>query len=203
MKRLVTDPPFFVEVIKLVFMTEAESKAKEEGARPEPDQETLRYAEHAYRMLSALRRSPGLTDEGAMEADRLREWVNTTRALLAEADRAAIGDQRIGHALWYAPPGEDGIHPHESVRQLIEDVASDELELGFHVEAVNSRGAHFRRGDGGEEERELAQLWDERANAVAASWPRTAAVFRGIANDYRAWAERWDNETRLREDTWS
>ena len=59
---------------------------------------------------------------------------------------------------------------------------------------MNSRGVHARRGKGGDDERELATEFDRRAAEVESQWPRAGAVLHGIADNYRRWAERWDED---------
>jgi hypothetical protein len=89
--------------------------------------------------------------------------------------------------------GSDDCHPHEAVRNLIEEIGSSDIETGFGIEAFNSRGAVYR-GRGGDQERDLASGYQATADAFAARWPRTAAVFRGLAKSYLAVATRVELE---------
>ncbi len=194
-RALVSDPETFVAMINLAFITEAQGEAKRAGeAPPEHTPQEAAMARQALRLLMTLRRSPGVLDDGSMDTEALKAWAAETRRRLVDSDRLGIGDEHIGKALWHSPPGADGVHPHEVVRDLIQDLANDDIERGFQVQAFNSRGVHVRRGDGGEEERELAAEFDAKADALAGSWPRASNALRGIADDYRRWAERWDRD---------
>jgi hypothetical protein len=177
-RRLGRDPGFFVETIKLVFKADDEERAEE------PDPEHVRYAQHAFRLLHTWKGPiPGQSDSGDIDAAALQAWVHDARVELAGARRSAIGDAMIGHILWYSPPGQDGLHPHEGVRELFEALVADHIESGFQIEAFNSRGVAFRRR-GGDQERELAARYAGIAAALRARWPRTAAIFRELAERY-------------------
>jgi hypothetical protein len=138
---------------------------------------------------------PGATTGNDVDAASLNSWVTTVRARLAAEGREAIGDQRIGHVLWYAPPGSDGIHPHEAVREVIEREASSDIDIGFRIEAVNSRGAVFR-GEGGAQERELAAKFRTRSEALSATSPRTSRIFADLAESYETDARREDERSK-------
>ena len=186
-QRLADQPDFFVEVMSLVF------RAHGEESPAEIDSELQRYAQQAFALLHSWHRPiPGYRRDGSVDADALNAWVDDSRAKLRALDRAAIGDQRIGHALWYAPLAADGLHPHESVRDLIERVASQDLEVGFSIEAFNSRGV-VMRGRGGDQERELAARYGELARIYSAQWPRTAGVYRSLEDRYLEMG-RWENQ---------
>ena len=115
--------------------------------------------------------------------------------MLAERDRADIGDEQIGQVLSGSPPGTDGAWPAEPVRELIEDIGSRELETGLHIGMTNSRGVTSRGiYDGGQQERELAARYRDWAKITASQWPRTSRVLRGLADDYERDARRMDLE---------
>jgi hypothetical protein len=190
--RLARDPDFFVELIVLVF------RGHTEQAPTDPDPELVRYAKHGMRLLWHWKGPiPGETGGSDVDPTVLDEWVTTARTKLAAVGRRAIGDQRIGHALWYAPVGTDGIHPHEAVRTLIEREASADIDTGFRIEAMNSRGAVFR-GEGGDQERELAAGYWARSEALSASSPRTSRIFADLAASYEIEARREDQ--RIQDD---
>jgi hypothetical protein len=189
-RRLARDPAFFSELIMLIF------RADTEEAPTDPDPELVRYAEHALHLLWDWKGPvPGATTDNDVDAASLSAWVTTVRATLAAGGRKAIGDQRIGHILWYAPQGSDGVHPHEAVREVIEREASSDIDIGFRIEAVNSRGAVFR-GEGGDQERELAAQFRARSEAFSATFPRTSRIFADLAESYEADARREDQRSR-------
>lgn len=178
-QRLAKEPDFFVEVVSLVF------RVHDEGRPAEPDPTPVRYAEQAFALLHSWHGPiPGATEDGTVSTAALEAWVDTARASLHAAGRGVIGDQRIGHALWYAPAGQDGLHPHEAVRDLFERVSSQDIEVGYSVEAFNSRGVVIR-GPGGDQERELAKRFGDLAKSFSLSWHRTAGIYRELDDQYQ------------------
>jgi hypothetical protein len=91
--------------------------------------------------------------------------------------------------------------PHPAVCDVIEDAASDDLESGFRVGLYNTRGGTWRDpSEGGNQERDLAARYEKFAVAASDRWPRTAAMLRRIAEQYRAEARREDQESELEQD---
>lgn len=189
-KRLATDAAFFVEVVSAAFRrAKGEPAATDEGAQE--------VAANAYRLLSRWKTPPGRV-AGGMDEEGLRRWVTQARNLLAEVDRLAIGDQRIGHVLWYSPPGADGLKPHEAIRNLLEELSNEDVESGYAIEAFNSRGVYRRSmTEPGKEETALAEGFEADAARIEPRWARTSALLKGIAEGYRAAAKREADEAAV------
>lgn len=194
--ELCRNPEFFVTVLSWLFRSEGE----EPGELSQNDQ--LR-AHYAWELLNSWQQVPGIREDGTVDAAVLREWVDAARAALAASGRGDIGDQRIGHVLRYAPVGEDERWPAEGVRDLLEALRSEQIEIGLSVEMRNSRGVTSRSPtEGGDQERRLAGDLRADATALGVRWPRIAAVLNDVAESYEAEARRWDDEAQLTEDTW-
>jgi hypothetical protein len=192
-EELATNPAFFVEVLSLVMRP----------AHGEQAAATVSQAQvsNAYRLLESWKRVPGASSDGSIDAGRLRGWVAEARRLLAEADRLEVGEQYIGKVLSHAGPDADGAWPARPVRDLIDELGAPQVERGFYLGVVNSRGVTTRGVfDGGAQEYELADKYGGWATALAARWPRTAAVLRQLETIYREDGRQHDLETeRLRQ----
>jgi hypothetical protein len=183
-------PELFVEIIRLVYR--GDDDAADEPVPPE--QKAL--AEVGFSALRSWRMPPGLRADGTIDVRQLRTWVSEARRLLAESGRRAVGDIVIGEVLAYLPAEDDGLWPPSPVRDLVEDLASTELETGLRTGKFNSRGIVTRGPlSGGEQERVLARQFRRWAERVADQWPRTGALLRGLADDYDAWAQRGEDLT--------
>ena len=90
----------------------------------------------------------------------------------------------LGHLLSYSPVGEDGIFPHEAVRDCIEKLHSEKLVNGFIVGKENQRGVHSVTG--GLAEKEIAEKYQSNANALRIMYPQTAAILDKLSECYRA-----------------
>ena len=114
----------------------AEGESRDEEVPPE----RRAIAEVGYSVVREWHTPPGVRPDGTVDADRLREWVIEARRRLADLGRSIVGDLVIGEVLAYMPPDGDGLWPAEPVRDLIEDLRSQEFETGLHTGKFNSRG---------------------------------------------------------------
>lgn len=115
--------------------------------------------------------------------------------------RYTIGLHVIGQVLSGSPSDPDGSWPCGAVRDIIEDLASSDLEEGIRIGVYNSRGVVTRAPTaGGAQERGLAEKYDGLAAAVSATHPRTARLLRRLAGGYRREARREDFESEVGED---
>jgi len=195
-RELARDPAFFAEVVSLVFRAEGENPG-------ETTKEVAAWATYGYYLLKSWRWVPGRRDDGGLDAAALASWMREARRLLAAGGRSAIGDQMIGQVLGHSQPAADGAWPDVPVRDLIEEVGSDDMDLGLHTEVINSRGVTSRGlTDGGAQERSLVERYNAYAQAMSDRWPRTAALLRRIAQYYDDFGRREDARAELTEDTW-
>lgn len=195
-QALVEEPAFFVDLVTMCFRPVASA---EEGTDDPAQLEQRRaVATRAYEVLRSLRRCPGMTNDGQLDATALREWATEARAGLESANRLSVGDVQIGEILAFAPPNPDGSLIHEVVQELLEDVRSDELDRGLAIGIRNKRGVTSRGLlDGGSLEWELARNYAEQAKAAQA-WPRTRKLLNGLAELYEIDARQEDQEAERR-----
>ena len=155
-------------------------------------------AERGYKLLDAIERIPGHNDLGELEADRLAKWIAAVRQSSAELGRADIADICIGKVLSHAPVGKDRVWPCEPVRDVMEEIQSEPLMEGAHTGVYNSRGAHFR-GEGGGQERELAEKYHRWGKTLQVSHPFVASrLLMVLAKTYEQEAIREDTDAGIR-----
>ena len=191
---LAEDPDFFVEVVSLVYRTETE-----EPKEVTPEDE--RRAECGHSVLTEWKTIPGHRDRGGVDGAHLRQWLEGASAALARADRVAIGHRVFGQMLSASPHDPDGTWPCAAIREVIEDLASTELERGLRMGVHNGRGVVMKDpSTGGAAERALAEQYDGFAVAVRAGYPRTARMMRQIADSYRHEASLEDFQSEMVEE---
>jgi hypothetical protein len=127
----------------------------------------------------------------------LAAWIGVVRQLCKDVARDEIGAHCIGQLLAQSPEGENGIWPSEEVCEAMEGIASPELASGFQVAVYNSRGVHWR-GEGGEQERELAAKYRGWAQRLHFDYPFVGSVLKGIAVSYERDAAREDSQATIR-----
>jgi hypothetical protein len=115
-----------------------------------------------------------------------------------DLSRLEIGDICLGKLLSNAPIGADGVWPSEPVRQVMEDIQSEDMMSGAHAGVYNSRGMHWR-GEGGDQERELAARYRKWGEALQFSHPFVSAnLHMKLARTYEHEANREDTEAGIR-----
>ena len=120
------------------------------------------------------------------------------RALCAEHDVLSACDQEIGQLLSRARADNDGLWPCRPVCTILESVASSDMQQGFVIGTINSRGVVFHGGSG-DQEREIAEAYRHRAQRVAFEFPKVAGVVNRIAKSYEGESQWWDAESQARQ----
>ncbi len=157
-------------------------------------------AERGYHLLEAIKRIPG-QDRATKEEkyEKLAEWVATVRGACAELSRSEIADICLGELFSKAPAGEDGVWPNEVVRDVMEDLRSENISRGAWEGLYNARGTHWRgEGEGGRQEREIADRYRIWADALQFTHPFVSSLLMSMVNTYEQEAKQQDTEAELR-----
>lgn len=189
---LSSDPGIFVELVCLVYRGKHEPTQR--------SNEVDSKAKHAFSILENWNGFPGYLEDGAVDESITHSWVEEVRKQLSDLDRADIGDSLIGQTFKHAPAdANDGIWPPRYVRDLVELVKSESFDEGIYIGRINSRGAVWR-GPDGRQEWILTDKYRDSSMKVQAQWPRTARIFRRIAEHYEEEARRWDERAEISQD---
>ncbi len=185
------NPAMFCEAIGIAY------RGKDEPRNLEVTEERKRAASNAHSFLSALSSVPGVDDDGIIQADKLKSWISEARRIGEKTGHRSMLDYQIGELLSHAPADNDGVWPCEPVREAVNELYSSDMERGITIGRSNLRGAHWR-GEGGAQERELAEQYQAWATACEYDHPRMAAVLRKMADNYNHEAEWQDSEAMIR-----
>ena len=188
-QRLADDPDFFCEVIRTVFRPRKKKHPVEE-----PTGQEKNIATNAYRLLSKWQTPPGSQSDGTFNGDALITWLEKVKADCTESDHLEVALTMVGHVLIHTPPDPDGLWLHRSVAMALNAKDANDLRDGYITELFNSRGVHWVDPEG-REERELAEKYRARAEAVEAyGYHRLASSLRELASSYERDAERMASE---------
>lgn len=195
-RALVEDPEFFKALMTMCFKTDTPvpHEGENEGGATRDRATVVR----AYEVLRSCPLCPGVMVDVQLDTVALQHWVRTARSGLTVVDRLHIGDLHIGELLANAPVSADGSPLHEGVRDLLEELRSDEIERGIETGIRNARGVTSRGVyEGGAQEWALAN--DYRTYAESAKpWPRTRRIFQDLVSSFEAHARRLDTEAERR-----
>ncbi len=196
-KAMANEPAFFVEILSLAY------KASDEPSTEVDERDRLR-ATLAYDLLSDPNWLPGRHVDSTFNGKNLVAWVYDVRRLAADAKRERVADRYVGQIIARGPIDPDGSWPHRSIRDLLEELACEKIEGGIEMGIFNNRGMVRREiGEGGEQERDIAERYGGYARQLADEWPRTSRLMRRIADSYCSDARRVDTTAELDEEMWA
>lgn len=189
-------PEVYVQAITWTY------KRKDEGVDPEdirlPPDRQKSMAERGYKLLESIRRLPGYDPLGKLQTERLAKWVEIVRGASIGLSRGDIADFCIGRTLANSPIGDDGVWPCEAVRDVLEDIQSDSMMEGARNGVYNARGVVWR-GEGGDQERELAAKYRTWAEALRVSHPFVSSkLLMTLTKTYEREAKNHDTEAGIR-----
>ena len=195
-RGVAASPALFVQALALVFKRSDDCQDTPDLQVENPGQRAV-AAETAYRLLERVRLIPGTDREGKVDTESLRRWVVEVRRRCAAHGRAKVGDHWIGQLLSKAPAEDSSLWPCRPVCEVIETVRSPDIAQGFSIGVYNARGVHWR-GEGGDQERELAAKYRGWARQVDFDYPYVSSVLERIAASYDKQGEREDSEAIVR-----
>ncbi len=199
-RRIAESPMFFVQMLAGGFERNDSGEDPPEWKIEDPEHHR-RIAITAHLFPRRIRRVPGVGEDEKIDTGKLFAWVIKARQLCAEYGRTKIGDIYIGQILSKAPHDEDGSWPCLPVCKVMERIAIASPDIGqaFALDVRNSRGATMRAmGEGGAQERTLADKYRNWARQRAFSYPRVGGILESIAEYYDRDAVRADNNAEIR-----
>jgi hypothetical protein len=192
-QELASNPLFFAEIVEFI-----DGSENDQDSSIEVDQARSQCIRRGHELLNSWHQVPGLTKDGIIDTEKLRAWVSQAREACHNSGRGKVGDKIIGEVLANAPKGIDGIWPDLAIREIVQESESQYLELGIEIGVHKNRGVWSKSiGDGGIQEREIAQTYQNYASAIADTYPRTAAMLRKIARSYESDAHQEDIRSEL------
>ena len=190
-RRLTNSPEFFVELLSLVFKSSNADQEIEEQL-PENEAKSRKASAHAaYDLLHKWDEIPGTNNDGTIDPATLRDWINNARSIAATLGYLDVCDSQIGKLLSNAPTDSDGTWPCAAVRTEVEEIKTERLASGIYFGVLNSRGV-VCRGEGGEQERELAAKYRDLAEKVRVDSPFISSLLDDLCQYYLREAKHWD-----------
>jgi len=194
-RQIAESPLLYMQVMALLWKRTDNGEDPPEWRIDDPDRRGS-VASAMHRVLQQMKRIPGTSADGKIVANDLTEWLTQVRVMAAQYGRADITDHCLGQLLAKAPPESTDVWPCSPVCEAMERIASPEIAKGFLIGVHNSRGAHWR-GEGGAQERELAEKYRGWSQKLAFEYPYVASVLEEIAASYDREAESHDSEAKV------
>jgi hypothetical protein len=110
-----------------------------------------------------------------------------------------VCDLTIGRVLAQWSAESDGVWPCVTVRDILEEIGTEEILRGLETALVNKHGSYSKSfTDGGQRERDIATHYLKHAKALEIEWPRVAATLRSVAQNFERFAAREDERRDVR-----
>lgn len=183
------DPHLYADIIDIIYLHEGEEssdKSKEES----------KIAQRLFDFYYKTHFCP-CENNGDINYCELKDWVNQFKSKLIEQRQLNLLGHELGRLFAYSPVGEDGYYPHESVREIIEELEDDKLRSSYVIAECNKRGVYSP--DAGRTEKEMALKYKENADSVRTIYPETAKIYDSL---YESYYYESKAERRRAEDEW-
>lgn len=189
--ELASNPDSFVQLLKWLYSPKNKDQQRKEQKGLSKGQ-ILNAATRSRLMLEAWRKIPGMQEDGTIDEAELREWIKVARTLARECDRLEAADIHIGQLLAKYPERSPN-RPARTISQVIEDINTEKLKMGYSVGMRNKQGVTVRGAfDGGGIERERAEHFGALASEHMCDYPNVAEVFQRLQDDYGRLANSHD-----------
>ena len=189
---IMSDPKLFCEVLSMLYKP-ASSERKES-----PSETEKTAVEIAWRILHNCHHQAGTQPDGTIDRNAFINFIDDARELSREADRLKSCDSTLGQILAHAPADSDGVWPFAAARDVLDRPELEDVRRGFVIGVRNSRGVTSRaHGEGGDQERKLAEKYRNHALVVRNSHPNLAAAIEKLARSYETDSLQEDIEAEL------
>lgn len=136
-------------------------------------------------------------NNGDIDLNELKEWVNKFKEKLEEQKQSKRLGAELGRLFAYSPIGKDGYYPHESIREIIEELADENLRNSYVIAERNKRGVYSP--DAGKTEKEMALRYKENADGIRILYSESAKIYDNLCKSY---SHESEFERRRAEDEW-
>lgn len=181
-KDIATNPSSFVDYLQMIFLANNEEQREAEKEEREKKQGLDRAA---YHVLDSWETIPGTDEDGNIDYNYLKEWIAEARKLAEAAGRIEVADMEIAKILACYKSNEGEAWPSDGICEIIDSINTKSLRDNFHAAIFNNRGVTSRGVfDGGQQERELSNYYEDLAKNHAFKWPVTSAILDSLAKEY-------------------
>ena len=178
-KILTENPMEYVILISRVFKSDREI---EENLPKEYHSDNDSVIELSRNLLQIFKDIPGCNSK-IKSQEVFDTWIAGVKKFAEEVGYKEAAELCVGKLLSYSPSGEDGIFPHEIIRNYFEKNFVETEVNEFVVGKYNQRGVHALSG--GINEKEISDNYYENANKLRISYPNTARILKRMGENYK------------------
>lgn len=168
------DPTFYAQIIDLIYLHEGEEKNSRTMEQRDLSQSLFEFYWKALFCPCENNKDINLHE--------LKDWVNKLKEKLEEQKQSKLLGNVLGRLFAYSPIGKDGYYPHESIREIIEELADKSLMNSYVIAEQNKRGVYSP--DAGKTEKEMALRYKENADEIRILYSESAKIYDKLCENY-------------------
>ncbi len=197
LKRLAREPEYFVEALTLGRYRSDEP----ESAEPiEISDRERNVGDLCRQVLGSVHRLPGTSDDGHLDEQAFRAWVEDAREQAASKGYTRACEHVLGTWLLHSSVDENGCWPSAAVCRLMTDDGSEKMTDSFEMAIFNNQGWPGPMANGHmmsslDERRQAMLKLRELADKLDLEFPIVAAILRSCAK-----SQEHSLKERLRDD---
>lgn len=197
-EKLQKEPEFFVELLTYMFKPEDEIE-DETDEKEDSNQVDENNAIRAFYLFREWRMIPGVDDNGVIDGNELRNWIEKALRLAKGVDREKFVYVQLGEVFAKYPECNDNPNwPPKELFAIMEELNSDVLFRNYSTGMFNKRGFTTRGGyDGGDIERDNAAYFEDLKSQCLPLYPHVAKVFGNLVDQYQQMAKEMDDEATI------
>lgn len=197
-EKLQKEPEFFVELLTYMFKPENE---KEDEPDEKEDSKLVdeNNAIKAFYLFREWRLIPGVDDNGVIDGNELRKWIEKALHLAKDVDREKFVYVQLGEVFAKYPESKENPNwPPKELFAIMEELNSDVLFRNYSTGMFNKRGFTTRGSyDGGDIERDNAAYFNDLRLQCLPLYPNVARVFGDLADQYQQMAKEMDDQATI------
>jgi addiction module HigA family antidote len=186
---------WFVQLLSICYKRDDGKEDPSELQIQDPSIKNSLY-QVAYTLFNTLKYAPSPEKSQEDITNELRFWVKEVREECLRIGRQSIGDHFIGQVLSRSEEGLDGIWPPEPIREILEEIESNDIAIGMRIGKYNSGEAQYR-DRGGKQEVEVANQYELWAEIIRPEYPYIARILESLQKSYEEQAKWWDAEQSM------
>lgn len=195
-KHIEKNPDLYVQAVALAYKRDDNGEDPAEFQSVDSEQRQNR-ARAAFLLLEKLRRIPGYNRVGELDSKDIEKWIDQVRAGCKSLARERACELSLGKLFANAPLDDDGAWPCKPVRDVLEKIITEPLASSLTAALYNVRGAHWR-GEGGQEERNLAEKYKNWARTLQFTHPQLSKILMQMVATYEREANWHDMDAQVR-----
>lgn len=197
-KLMSQEPKNYFEVLSQVYLPDEEELKEAELQKIKENPNYQEILKAVWEIFDSFNVIPSSSEDGPLNFDKIKKWVNEVRELAYNNHRVKITDRSIGKlfARYNVNINENKGFPVE-IYDLIEEIDSDDIKDAFQMQISNNFSFTSRSAfAGGDIERFRANYFNSLFEETKFTHPNVSLIFKNLRNKYLSEA-KWEDENAL------